>query len=111
MDRKRFSIVNPNIRRKHVVPPDEHITSDLIQKGEFTELLSVRASHLEQGAPPMVNVTGVTSSHDKALLEFLKGKIPLLIERSLNDPSIVEIKDPNTMKPVEPVELNIPGVI
>lgn len=72
-----------NHRTVMIVPPEERITSDIIQLPEMTEAIGIRISQIENGMQvmPGVNVEGMTSAIEMAQKEFLENKNPLILRR------------------------------
>jgi len=77
----------PELRNKiafiEIVPPDERVTSDIMTLYEVTEAIGLRAKQIEQGAPVLTNVEGITDPIEQAEAEMFAGKSPLVIERRL----------------------------
>jgi DNA-directed RNA polymerase I, II, and III subunit RPABC2 len=77
----------------------EQSTSKYENKYEFTltrfekaRVLGQRAKQLSMGAPPLVNIQGLTSAIDIALKELQNNKIPIIIQRTYPNGEIKEIK-------------------
>jgi DNA-directed RNA polymerase subunit K/omega len=71
-----------------VVPDDERVTSNIIQRPEMTEAIGIRASQIEQGSAPLTDVEGYTDFIAMAKKEFVDRRNPLIIERALYDSPI-----------------------
>ena len=69
-----------------------------LTKFERVRLVGQRAEYLANGAPPMVDITGMTNALDIAEKELIEKKIPLKVLRVYPDGSVVEISvmDPDT---------------
>ena len=69
-----------------------------LTKFERVRLIGQRAEYLANGAPPMVDITGMTNALDIAEKELREKKIPLKVLRVYPDGSVVEISvmDPDT---------------
>ena len=69
-----------------------------LTKFERVRLIGQRAEYLANGAPPMVDITGMTNALDIAEKELTEKKIPLKVLRVYPDGSVVEISvmDPDT---------------
>jgi DNA-directed RNA polymerase subunit K/omega len=68
-----------------IVPADERISSNRIQRPEMTEAIGIRASQIERGSPVFTDVTGYTDPILMARKEFVDRKNPLILERALHD--------------------------
>lgn len=68
-----------------IVPSDERISSNRIQRPEMTEAIGIRVSQIEQGSPVFTDVTGYTDPILMAKKEFVDRKNPLILERALYD--------------------------
>lgn len=59
------------------------ITPHRMTNFEFTRVLGDRATHLDNGASPNIDITGMTSSIEIAYHELIAKKIPMTISRRL----------------------------
>jgi DNA-directed RNA polymerase subunit K/omega len=53
-----------------------------LSKFEKVRILGQRAEQISMGAPPLVDITGLTDALSIAEKEFLEHKIPFIIERT-----------------------------
>jgi DNA-directed RNA polymerase I, II, and III subunit RPABC2 len=63
-----------------------------ITKYERARVLGTRALQLGNGAPPMVNVYGMTDVMEIAKKELRESKLPIIIRRKLPDNTYIDIK-------------------
>lgn len=84
------------VKERLVVPPEERRTSHRLSMAEKTNLIGIRASHIEKGAPIYVDIDNITDILDIAKKELREKKFPFLLERKINDFE-VEYWDPNKM--------------
>lgn len=83
-----------------VLPKDERITSHIMTLEEITEAIGIRASQIENGMIPLVEVGNLTSPIEIAKKELLERESPLILERAISETGheiIVEQWDVNTM--------------
>ncbi len=66
-----------------------------LTKFEIARIIGVRATQLEQGAPPMIDIGDLTDSLSIATAEYEQKTIPFVIIRTYPNGTKVEI-DPNT---------------
>jgi DNA-directed RNA polymerase I, II, and III subunit RPABC2 len=52
-----------------------------LTKYEKARILGNRATQLSEGAPPMVNIEGLTDHMEIAKKELMEGKLPFIIRR------------------------------
>lgn len=62
-----------------------------LTKFEKIRVLGARATQISEGAPPTVDVTGLTDAMDIAKKELRERKLPLIIQRVYPDGKVVEI--------------------
>lgn len=62
-----------------------------ITKFERVRIIGERAQQIAEGAPIMVNYTGLTNALDIATKEFNERKIPIIIERTYPNGKIENI--------------------
>jgi DNA-directed RNA polymerase subunit K/omega len=83
--------------REYLIIPREHRrTSDIMSLAEYTAVLSIRAKHLENGAPPFVSVNTADYA-EVAKQEVLQKKCPLCIRRVHSNGRMVEVWDVNEL--------------
>ena len=63
-----------------------------LTKFEKSRIIGVRATQLESGAPPTIDITGMHDSIEIAEKEFIAGTIPLIIVRKFPNGNAQEIK-------------------
>ena len=56
-------------------------TSRVLSKYEKTRILSERASQINDGSQPLINIAKYNNAYDIALAEFNAKKIPFIIKR------------------------------
>lgn len=66
---------------------------------EKAKIIGTRATQLARGAPPQVDITGLTDAYSIAEKEFRESKIPFVIQRNYPKKKVVEI-NPNTRREV-----------
>lgn len=66
-----------------IVPPDQRITSEIIQLSEMVEAVGIRISQIEQGSPVFTDVTGLNNPIDQAKKELFDRCSPLILSRAL----------------------------
>ena len=62
-----------------------------LTKFERVRILGQRAEHISKGAPPMVDITGMTDPLAIAEKELFEKKVPLKIKRIFPNGNILEI--------------------
>ena len=62
-----------------------------LTKFERVRIIGQRAEYIAQGAPPMVDATGMTDALAIAEKELDERKVPLIVKRTYPDGSVVEI--------------------
>jgi DNA-directed RNA polymerase subunit K/omega len=62
-----------------------------LSKFEKVRILGQRAEQISMGAPPLVNITGLSDALSIAEKEFLEHKIPFIIERTFPTGKIKKI--------------------
>jgi DNA-directed RNA polymerase I, II, and III subunit RPABC2 len=63
-----------------------------LSKFERVRILGQRAEQISMGAPPLVDIKGLTDALSIAEREFKDRKIPFIIERTYPDGSIRKMK-------------------
>jgi DNA-directed RNA polymerase I, II, and III subunit RPABC2 len=63
-----------------------------LSKFELVRILGQRAEQISMGAPPLVDIKGLTDALSIAEKEFKQRKIPFIIERTYPDGSIRKMK-------------------
>lgn len=63
-----------------------------LNKFEKVRVLGARATQISLGAPPMVDITGLTDALSIAEKEMKEKKIPLIIKRIYPDGSVKEFR-------------------
>lgn len=71
----------------------------IITKFEKTYLIGVRATQLSDGAPPLINCEGMINAMDIAEEEFNQRIIPLKLQRTMPNGTIVELSIKNMICP------------
>jgi len=66
-----------------VVPEGERRTSNIMSIYELVEAIGIRASQIEHGAPPFVDVTGLDDPIAQARKELFARKTPLILRREV----------------------------
>ena len=84
------------------MPPEEHVTSDVLQLTEAAGLLAVRAKQIaDTGKVFLAETAGLHDPVELARAELLARRCPLAVERAVgvldNGDLLVERKDPNAM--------------
>ncbi len=69
------------VREITIVPPALRRTSECMTMAEYTMVIGTRATHISQGAPILVDTTGLTEARDIAIAEIDKKLCPLSISR------------------------------
>lgn len=67
-----------------VVPPNERITSNLLQQTEYSRIIGLRVQQLESGDPPRIQNTKGMNLYEIAIQELLSKKISFIICRHVN---------------------------
>ena len=62
-----------------------------LTKFEKIRVLGARATQISEGAPPAVDTTGLTDAMSIAKKELSENKLPLVIQRTYPDGTVVEI--------------------
>jgi DNA-directed RNA polymerase I, II, and III subunit RPABC2 len=87
----KFHIFNPDKyeieshRNILIVPSDHRKTSEVMTEYEYTEVVSHRAKHIENGGPVYVDIGNETDPIVMAEMEILQKKCPLSIRRVHNN--------------------------
>jgi len=58
---------------------------------EIAKIIGIRATQLENGATPQVDITGLDDAYSIAQREFDQQRIPFLVKRKYPEGKIVEI--------------------
>lgn len=83
-----------------VIPNDERMTSHIMTIEEITEAIGIRASQIENGMIPLVDIDNLNNPIDIAKKELLERESPLILERAIAETDneiLVEQWDINTM--------------
>lgn len=75
--------IGQNERTLKFVPANERLTSERLTRAECAELIGQRWRHIDNGAPPYIDITNMTSTQEIAYNEFLQKKIPMGIIRTI----------------------------
>lgn len=67
-----------------VIPADMRVTSNVMTMWEYSDVIGIRQTEIENGAPVYTDVTGVVDPRDMAIKELFDRKCPLKIKRALN---------------------------
>lgn len=86
-----------NIQTQIIVDPADHQFSDVVSCFEYTELIGTRATQLDNGEVPYVDVGNLIDTRDIAKLELYQRRCPIMIERQYLDGIHVEMWNPNEM--------------
>ena len=74
------------IQREHyIVSPDQRITSEHLTYYEYHNIISIRAKHIEDGAPIYINIENLKCPLEIAKREIKLKKCPLSITRRIMD--------------------------
>jgi DNA-directed RNA polymerase I, II, and III subunit RPABC2 len=87
-------------RKRVLIPPYKFRTSDDLTKYEAVRLVSIRATHIDQGSPVYVEIKPGDSTIDIAVRELMEKRMPLYIERKISNVGgfrYVELRNPNRM--------------
>jgi len=68
------------------------MNANKLNKFEKVRVLGARAEQISLGAPPMVDISGLTNALDIAEKELKEKKIPLIIKRTYPDGSEKEFR-------------------
>jgi DNA-directed RNA polymerase subunit K/omega len=66
-----------------VTPAHLRVTTNIMSKFEYSEVIGIRSHQIENGSPVFTDVRGSESSYDKARAELLDRKTPLKIIRKV----------------------------
>ena len=80
----------------YIVPPDKLKTSDILQKPERTNIIGIRAQHIDTDAEPYIDIINEKTSIEIAERELKEKKNPFILLRKLNK-FTCEAWDPNEM--------------
>ncbi len=72
-----------------IVADNDRITSSIITLAEITRAVGIRATQIDNGAQPYVDITGLNDVVKMALKEIYERKSPLTIRRFLS-PNVAE---------------------
>lgn len=95
----------PTLRKNIVVvDPTKRITSNSLSEYELTQLISIRATQIENHNMVLTNVDGLDDAATMAMKELTDGKCPLVLRRKVGEYVVdgriteyFEYWDPNTM--------------
>ena len=87
---------NKKIKERMVIPAENRRTSHRLTLAEKTNLIGVRAAHIEKGAPIFVEIHNLNKPEEIAEKELRERRFPFLLERKINRYE-VEYWDPNEM--------------
>jgi DNA-directed RNA polymerase subunit K/omega len=93
------SSVSNEPKETEIVSPMERITSEYMTLYEYAMVIGNRATHISQGAPIFVDITGLTEARDIAIKEIREKKCPLSISRRIGNK--IEIWEVNEMSILE----------
>jgi DNA-directed RNA polymerase subunit K/omega len=89
---------NDWVREKIIVPPEERVTSHIMQSFEEVEVLARRAKQIAEGSPIYTDYEGLTEAAHIAKKELLDKKCPLSVMRQIKtNPPIFECWEVNEM--------------
>lgn len=84
-----------------IVPPDERVTDNRLQKSEAAHIISMRAQEIAQYGTSFTDIGNLHDPVDIAIKELQDRKCPMLVRRSVqilpNGDQIVEEWDPKEM--------------
>lgn len=87
----------PVVRKEIVyVTPENRVTSEIMTRYEYTEVISIRAKHIEDGGQCFTDVGNITDPIEMAEKELRDRKCPLDITRMLSD-NVAELWHVNEM--------------
>lgn len=66
-----------------IITPNDRQSSDYLSKPECARLIGDRTRHIDNGAQPYIDITGMTSSMEIAYNELLQKKIPMGVIRHI----------------------------
>ena len=75
----------PTHRIIHIVNPKDRITSNIMTLYERTEIVSIRAAQIQNGAKIYTDVKNLSDPIKMAEKEIDDRKCPLMIRRQIND--------------------------
>lgn len=64
-----------------IIPPSQHVTSDVLSQYETCKIVAARASQLSQSSICFVDISDLTDPITMAKRELAEGKCPLLLSR------------------------------
>jgi hypothetical protein len=67
-----------------VVPPNMRVTSDVMTMAEYSDIIGIRTTQIEHGAPIYTDVGDILNTRDIAIKELFDRKCPLFIKRGLS---------------------------
>jgi DNA-directed RNA polymerase I, II, and III subunit RPABC2 len=79
-----------------LVDPEKRITSEYMTIYEYSMVIGTRATHISEGAPIYIDISGITNARDIAIKEVDMKKCPLSISRKIHNRQ-VEIWHVNEM--------------
>lgn len=80
------SINNPEIHKEIIIVPDnKRLTSEVITKFEFTEVVSIRAKQIENGSKVFSDTGNLSCPIKMAELEIKNKQCPLSIKRMIDN--------------------------
>jgi DNA-directed RNA polymerase I, II, and III subunit RPABC2 len=83
---KERYIYKPEVRKEIIyVTPENSITSEIMTRYEYTEIISIRAKQIEDGGPCFTSIENLTDPIDMAEKEMRDRMCPLDITRMLSE--------------------------
>ncbi len=72
-----------NINTIKIVPNEERVTCEFLNKFETARILATRIAMIEKGAIPLVNTEDTDNTYEIAKKELVEGKLPFIIRRKI----------------------------
>jgi len=72
-----------NINNVKLVPKDERVTREFLDKNELARIFATRIAMLEKGGKAFVDISDTRNNYDIAKKELMENKLPFLIRRKI----------------------------
>jgi DNA-directed RNA polymerase I, II, and III subunit RPABC2 len=83
---KERYVYKPEVRKEIIyLTPENRVTSEIMNRYEYTEIISIRAKQIEDGGPCFTNIENLTDPIEMAEKEMRDRKCPLDITRMLSE--------------------------
>lgn len=99
LEKKQLPYKFKPVVRKNIVlmHPDNRVTSNVMTRFEYTEVVGIRARQIEKGGTCFTDTAGITDPLEKAKKEIMDKRCPLSVKRALVQDQKYELWHVNEM--------------